>query len=79
MTGPSPWMRLQVHLFSVATGVLAGIALCANEWCGTVGAGAVTVGMTFFVDYLILSHLHETRAVSSRSAFAGLLGRGDGR
>lgn len=79
MTGPSPLMRLQVHLFSVAAGVCAGVALCANGWCGTPGAGAVTVAMTFFVDYIILSHLHAARTTPSRHAPTALLGQGEER
>jgi hypothetical protein len=61
MTGPSPRVRLQVHLFSVAAGVIAGIALCAGGWCSAVGAGAVTVAMTFFVDYTVIARLHMAR------------------
>lgn len=64
MTGPSPLMRLQVHLFSMTAGVVAGLSLCANEWCGAAGAGAVTVALAFLVDYTMLSRLQMARTLS---------------
>ena len=79
MTGPSPLMRLQVHLFSITAGVLFGTGLCVYGWCGTVGAGAVTVAMTFFVDYIILSRLHTGGSTPYRNVLTGLLWPGDER
>jgi len=68
MTGPSPLVRLQVHLLSLAAGVGFGLGLCAGGWCGTAGAGAVTVATTFFVDYLLLSRLYAAHLPAGHGA-----------